>query len=127
MKDSKLLELENKLIQERLKAEQIKRDLIRADEALKEAKASLNDQINTNHDGLKTIEHLENELAETRKKYRDCKKNLKKNETQLTKVQNQLQEEQAQRAKLEQSISEHSTKLDDTSGSNHLSHLQTDC
>lgn len=119
-KDSKLLEFENKLIQERLKSEQIKRDLIRAEEALKETKTSLNDQINENHDGFKTIEHLENELVEERKKYRECKKNLKKTEAQLTKAQNQVQEEQTQRTKLEQSLLEQkteSTKLD-TSGGN---------
>ena len=119
-KDSRLLELENKLIQERLKSEQIKRDLIKSEETFKETKTSLNEQINKNHDDLRTIEHLETELIETRKKYRESKKLLKKAETQLAKTQSQLQEEQAQKAKLEQSLLEQkteSTKLDDTSGS----------
>lgn len=116
-KDARALDLENKLIQERLKVEQLKRDLTKVDESYKEAKAHLNEQITKNHEMIRTRECRENEFTELNRKYRESKKTLKKTMLQLATVQNQLQDEQTQKAKLEQVITEQqtdSTKPDDT-------------
>jgi len=104
--EAKKIDLENKLIQERLKSEQLKRDVMKLEESYKEARDSLTEQVGKNHDDLKRLENLESELQETRKKSREYKKNFKKSETQSRALQAQLKEEQATKAKLEQELGE---------------------
>ena len=103
-KEARGFDLENKLIQERLKSDQIRRDLARSEETAKDTKTDLNEQISKNHNLIKMLDTREKEFVELNKKYRECKKNLQKAETQLNQLQNQLQDELTQRSKLEQHL-----------------------
>lgn len=102
--EAKKTDIENKLIQERLKLDQIKRDLTKTEENYKESRDHLTQQVGKHQDDLKRLEHLEAELGETRKKNREYKKNARKNLLQIKTLESQLQEELANKAKLEEEI-----------------------
>ena len=104
--EEKKRDLENKLIQERLKCDQKTRDYQKLDENYKEARQNLAEQIETTKEKLKKIDHLENELSITTKKMKEFKKSSKKLNLKAILLEKTLKDQTDKKEKLELSIKE---------------------
>jgi len=74
--EEKRRDLENKVIQERLKNDQKGRDYQKVEENYKEAKTNLAEQIDINREKLKKIDTLENDVQVATKKMKEFKKKM---------------------------------------------------
>ena len=92
--DRKKVDLENKIIQERLRVDTLKKEQQKTEENYKEARQDLSEQVSKSHENIRKMEHLELEYNETRKKMKEYRKNARKLSQQVADLQSSLKEQQ---------------------------------
>ena len=102
--EAKKTDMENKLIQEKLKVDNMKRELQKVEENYNEARQNLKEQIEKGNETLQKLEHLENEYNDARKKLREYRKSARKLKQQVTEQQIKIDQDKEQLQKLQKEL-----------------------
>lgn len=102
--EAKKTDMENKLIQEKLKVDNMKREMQKLEENYNEARQNLKEQVEKGNEALQKLEHLETEYNDARKKIKEYRKSARKFKQQVTDLQAKLEEDQAQLQKLQKEM-----------------------
>lgn len=97
--DQEKNDIENKLIQEKLKHHQTQSDLLKIKETFEQTQKDLNEEIESRKDDLRKLEELKRQLIESDKKSKEYKKSMKRLSQQIVDLQNKIHAENKEKEK----------------------------
>jgi chromosome segregation ATPase len=97
--DQEKNDIENKLIQEKLKHHQTQSDLLKIRETFEQTQKDLNEEIESRKDDLRKIDELKKQFLESDKKSKEYKKSIKRLSQQIVDLQNKINADNKEREK----------------------------